>query len=321
MLSHRLISTATSTVLLLTGIAGGYAGNVLAERNAAALNARENVATMVAQHNIAVDYLAGTQARAILADFASVTDTASALVASSDGKASQDSRNALQAILDEIKVKVAARTETGAEARDIAEQIVATGTPAIEASSKVISDEVAAWEQAEAERIAAEQAAAEAAAQAEREASQRSSGGYSNSNGNNSGGGSSGGSSNGGGGNSGGGGDRAEQWRQIAAGQGINCFSVIPGSTSYYSSGCIQIGQNPLNANAERVLWHEIAHHYTAGLHSYTVACTKLARELGGDIEVWAQAWTQVNLGWSMPQYPAASQSFIDGMRNAGCGI
>lgn len=310
MLPHRLISATVSTVLLATGVLGGVAGNAVTAQNLDDLAARENVTTIVEQNLSTTDYIAGTQARATLDAFAPAIEAAAALVESSAGKASDAARAALSDLLSEIEVKTAAHVETGAEAREAATQIVATGTPALAAASQTVNDEVAAWQAAEDARIAAEKAAAEEAAAREVERSYGGDSGYSP----NSNGGSNGGSSNGGG-------DRAEQWRQIAAGQGIDCFSVIPGGTSYYSSGCIQIGQNPLNANSERVLWHEIAHHYTAGLHSYTVACTRLARELGGDIEVWAQAWTQVNLGWSMPQYPSASQSFIDGMRNAGCGI
>lgn len=307
-LSTRLISTAASATLLLTGIVGGYAGNVIAEQNAAALTARENVATMIAQNLSAVDYLAGTQATAILADFASVTDVASALVASSDGKASQDARNALQAILDEIKIKTSAHVETGAEARDTAAQIVATGTPAIEAASKVVTDEVAAWE--------AEKAAAEAAAQAEREAAQRSSGGSSNSNSNS--GGSSGGSSNNnnnGGGNSGGG-SCIDRYAAEAAAAGWG-FRVIDGNTSYWRSGEVLMGSGPANACAAQVFWHEMAHGYTGG--TMRAMCAYTSRDLGGDIETWAQAWTQTRYGWSAGAYAPASQSYIDGMRNAGC--
>lgn len=315
MFSPRLISTAASVVLLATGIVGGYAGNVLADQNAAALSARENVSTMIAQNLSAVDYLAGTQAAAMLDGFASVTDTASALVASSDGKASQDSRDSLQAILDEIAVKVAAHVETGAEARDTAAQIVATGTPAIEAASKVVTDEVTAWE-AEQARIAAEKAAAEAAAQAEREAAQRSSGGYSHSNSN--GGGSSGGSSNNnnnGGGNSGGG-SCIDRYAAEAAAAGWG-FRVIDGNTSYWRSGEVLMGSGPANACADQVFWHEMAHGYTGG--TMRAMCAYTSRDLGGDIETWAQAWTQTRYGWSAGAYAPAPQSYIDGMRNAGC--
>lgn len=308
MFSPRTISTIASATLLLTGIVGGYAGNVIAEQNADALTARENVATMIAQNLTAVDHLAGTQATAILADFASVTDVASALVASSDGKASQDARNALQEILDEIKIKTSAHVETGAEARDTAEQIVAFGTPAIEAASKVVTDEVAAWE--------AEKAAAEAAAQAEREAAQRSSGGSSNSNSNS--GGSSGGSSNNnnnGGGNSGGG-SCIDRYAAEAAAAGWG-FRVIDGNTSYWRSGEVLMGSGPANACADQVFWHEMAHGYTGG--TMRAMCAYTSRDLGGDIETWAQAWTQTRYGWSAGAYAPAPQSYIDGMRSAGC--
>lgn len=315
-LSTRLISTAASAALLVTGIVGGYAGNLLAEENAAALTAQENVATMIAQNLSAVDYLAGTQARATLAEFASVTDAASALVASSDTKASQDSRNALQAILDEIKVKVAAHVETGAEARDAAEQIVATGSRAIAAASKVVSDEIAAWE-AEQARIAAEKAAAEAAAQAEREAAQRPSG-YSNSNSNNGGGsnsGSSGGSSNGGGGDNS---SSGRAWAEgivysIAPNVSQIVWDYTPLGGSYggmHKSGAIYLSNSVADGSgyAYSILVHEATH---AGPQRGSCNATWQGH-FGGDAERFAQAYTVAHFGTSVAAYAYPTQADLN---------
>ena len=318
MLRTRLVSIIASTALLATGIAGGIHGGVLADQNATALTARENVATMVSQNLTTVDYIAGTQARATLDAFAPTIEAATALVESSAGKASDASRAALQAILAEIEVKTSAHFETGSEARETAAQIVATGTPALSAASQVVTDEVAAWQAAEDARVAAEKAAAEAAA---RENSQRSNNGSRNSTG------SSGGSSNNGGGsngNSGGGGSCTDRYAATAAANGAR-FEIIDGNTSYYQDGVIQMGRGPAGACADEVFNHELAHHLTMG--SGRAGCADTSRNLNSaaglsqrHVETWAQAYTQRHWGWSADwAYTPAPQSYVDSMVAAGC--
>lgn len=316
MLRTRLISTIASTALLATGIVGGIQGNVLADQNAAALTARENVASLVAQNLSTTDYVAGTQARATLDAFAPTIEAATALVESSAGKASDASRAALSDLLREIEVKTAAHVATGAEFHETAAQIVATATPAIEGASKVVNDEVAAWQAAEDARIEAERVAAEEAA---REASRSTSGSRST--------GSSGGSSNNSGGSngsSGGGGSCIDDYAAQASAAGAG-FVVIPGNTSYYSGGVIQMGSGPANACADAVFSHELAHHFTMG--SGRAGCADTSRNLNSaaglsqrHVETWAQAYTQRHWGWSADwAYTPAPQSYVDAMVAAGC--
>lgn len=294
----------TGFTLTLAGIAvlGGIQGNAIAAQNLEDLAAEQKVtAQMVDTAALQNAYLAG-EAQKTLTDFQPTLDAATALVASSDGKASAEARVALAALVTEFEAKTAASFTTPTAYRDAAETASVTGTSSIAAASQVVTDEVAAWQAAEDARIAAEAAAAE-------EAARNSGGGYYND-----GGGDSGSYNNGGGG-----GSRADQWRQIAADNGVHCFSIIPGNVSYYRSGnCIEIAEAPLNAGAERVLWHEIAHHYTMGSGRYD--CASLGRSLGGNQETWAQAFTQYNWGWSADwAYAPASQSYIDSMSSAGC--
>ena len=308
---HYTAFIKTGFTLTLAGIAvlGGIQGNALAAQNLADLAAEQRVAAQMVQSAVLQDaYLAGEAQKAI-ADFQPTLDAATALVASSDGKASAESRAALTSLVTEFETKTTQPFTNPAAYLDAAETAVVTGTSSIAAASQVVTDEVAAWQAAEDARIAAEVAAAE-------EAARNSGGGYYND-----GGGDSGSYSNNSGGSNGGGGggSRADQWRQIAADNGVHCFSIIPGNVSYYRSGsCIEIAEAPLNAGAERVLWHEIAHHYTMGSGRYD--CASLGRSLGGNQETWAQAYTQYNWGWSADwAYAPASQSYIDSMANAGC--
>lgn len=303
---HYTAFIKTGFTLTLAGIAvlGGIQGNAIAAQNLADLKAEQSVAAQMVQSVALQDaYIAG-EAQTTIADFQPTLDTATTLVTDSDGKASAESRAVLSALVAEFETKTSTSFINPAAYRDAAETAVGTGAIAIAAASQTVTDEVTAWQVAEDARIAAEQAAAEEAAR------NNSGGGYRN----NGGGGDSGSYNNGGGG-----GSRADQWRQIAADNGVHCFSIIPGNTSYYRDGnCIEIAEAPLNANAERVLWHEIAHHYTMGSRRFD--CATLGRSLGGDRETWAQAFTQYNWGWSADwAYAPASQSYIDSMANAGC--
>lgn len=313
MLLNKLISTGASLVILGTGILGGIHGNAITAQNAADLTARENVSTLVAKTEAAGQSHAAAQGRATVEAFAPTIDTATALVASSDGKASPEARVALDALLDEVSTKIDAHYATGVEARDAATQIVAFATPEIAAASQTINDQVAAWEAAEAARIEAERIAAEEAARA----TSRSNGGggsYSGSNG----------GSNSGGGNSGGGGSCTDRYAATAAANGAR-FVLVDGNTSYYDGGVIQMGNGPANACADAVFSHELAHHFTMG--SGRAGCADISRNLNSaaglgqrHVETWAQAYTQTYWGWAADwAYAPAPQSYIDGMSAAGC--
>lgn len=314
MLSQKLITTGFSLVLTATAVLGGLHGNAMTSQALEELDARERVSTFIATAAADAQAHEAARARTALEGFQPTLDTAAALVTSSDGKASAESRAALQSILDEVAVKTSARTETGVQFREIVDQSIATATPAIAAASELVTDEVNAWEAAEASRIEAERIAAEEAAREASPSNGSGDSGYS-------GGGSNGGSSNNGGG---GGGSCTDRYAATAAANGAR-FEIIDGNTSYYLNGVIQMGRGPAGACADEVFNHELAHHFTMG--SYGADCAVKSRELTAaaglsqrHVETWAQAYTQRYWGWSADwAYTRAPQAYIDGMVTAGC--
>jgi len=312
MLLNKLASTATSVVILTTGILGGIHGNALEAERIKTLESSAVVSDFISAAAADAQAYEGSIARTVTAEFAPTRDAAQALVDSSAGKASDASRAALSALIAEYDAKIAVRFETGSEARAAATSLTATAVAPLAAASQVVTDEVAAYE-AEQARIAAEAAAA-----AESSRSNGGGGSYSGSNGgSNNGGGS-------GGGNSGGGGSCTDRYAATAAANGA-AFEIIPGNTSYYDGGVIQMGNGPANACADAVFSHELAHHFTMG--SGRAGCADISRNLNSaaglgqrHVETWAQAYTQTYWGWAADwAYAPAPQSYIDGMSAAGC--
>ncbi|MEI5579464.1 hypothetical protein, partial [Streptomyces brasiliscabiei] len=82
------------------------------------LEQRERVATFVASAAADAQAHEAAQARTALEGFQSTLDTTAALFASSDGKASVESRTALQSVIDEFVAKTSARTASGSEFRE-----------------------------------------------------------------------------------------------------------------------------------------------------------------------------------------------------------
>ncbi|MDI6023149.1 hypothetical protein QBL02_06280 [Leucobacter sp. UT-8R-CII-1-4] len=197
--------------------------------------------------------------------------TAAPLVVSSADKASQESRNKLQEILDEFTVKTDAHTATGADFREVVEQSIATATPKIASASQVITDEVTAWQDAEDARIEAERVAAEEAARA---------------------------SYGGGSGYSGGGSFR--HWIESeAAAWGVG-VSYIDGNISYGSVNHVRIANVVANAGGERarmVVRHEIAHAVTYRSDNCMSA--------GLNTEITAQYFTMKTWGFYVDNYRA----------------
>lgn len=329
-IKNTIVGCVASLTLLTTGLVGGYVGTIMQQREAAAAAATVHYAELAER----TEQIATDEAAALIADFAPTVDAASALVASSDGKATAESRDALQATIDRYTTVVTPLDDaprialpagwTGTNPLDHRQAVrdaQKIATPAIADASKVVADEVAAWQVAEDARIAAEAEAARKAEEERAAAERRSNsnsgngGGSSNSNG----GGSNSGSSNGGGGgssnsNAGGGGG----FDPAAAVASAGCrFEWTDSGTSRGGgapgAGCwVKLSTSLSGDRLYMTTWHEIAH---GRLFSQSHACN--AAQSAAGTEVSANWWTSKFKGFTVPQHgmPADTTGL-----NANCG-
>lgn len=291
---HRIITAGFAVCLGVTAVVGGIHGNEMDAQAQAEFEARENVTAFIVQAEANTQAHAGAQALDILTTYQPSIDTATALIESSAGKASDASRDALAALVAEYNTKTTAHAASGTDALAVATSTVATATPAIEAASTVVTEEVAAW-QAEQDRIAAEAAAAEAAKEAE-----RSRGGYSN------GGGS---SSNNGSSNGGGGSNDGRAWAEniiysIAPNVSNVVWDYAPVAGSYggmHRGGVIYLSNRVADGSgyAYSILVHEATH---AGPQRGSCYDTWKGH-FGGDAERFTQAYTLANFGTTVDAY------------------
>lgn len=287
---HYTAFIKTGFTLTLAGIAvlGGIQGNAIAAQNLEDLKAEQKVTAQMVETIALQDAYVAAEAQATITDFQSTLDTATALVASSDGKASAESRAALTSLVTEFEAKTDTHFTNPAAYRDAAETAVVTGTSSIAAASQVVTDEVVAWQAAEDARIAAEQAAAE-------EAARQSSGGYRNGGGSNSGG--DGGSSDG------------RAWAEgivwsIAPNVSSIVWDYTPVAGSYggmHKGGVVYLSNSVADGSgyAYSILVHEATH---AGPQRGSCYATWQGH-FNGDAERFTQAYTLARFGTTVGAY------------------
>ncbi len=300
---HYTTFVKTGFALTLAGIAvlGGIQGNAIAAQNLEDLKAEQKVTAQMVETIALQNAYVAAEAQATVADFQPTLDTATALIASSDGKASAESRAALTSLVTEFEAKTDTHFTNPAAYRDAAETAVVTGTIAIAAASQVVTDEVAAWQAAEDARIAAEQSAAEEAAR------NSSGGGYRN----NGGGGDSGGD---GGSNSGGSSDGRAWAESIIWSIAPNVSSIVwdyqQVAGSYggmHKNGVVYLSNSVADGSgyAYSILVHEATH---AG--PQRGSCNAVWQgHFGGDAERFTQAYTLANFGTTVGAYSYPSDA------------
>ena len=264
------------------------------------------------------EQIATDEATKLIADFAPTVDAATALVASSDGKATAEARTALQETIDSYTLAVtplddaprialpAGWVETNPlDYRQSVRDAQEIATPAIADASKIVTDEVTAWQVTEDARIAAEAEAARKAEEERRAAEQHSNSGGGNNNGGSSsnsgnGSGSSNGSSGGGngGGSNGGGSSDGRAWaegviRSIAPGVGIQWGYGGRVYAGKFSRGSNTISLSDSIADrsgyAYSILVHEATH---AGPQRGSCYDTWWGSHFNSDAERFVQAYT-----------------------------
>lgn len=337
-IKNTVISCIASLTLITTGMVGGMIGTQMERdqaRAAAAAEAQVAVESTLIRALEVVDAQAQQEAQTAITQFQPTIDAATALVASSDGKASAEARNALNDLVTDYESQIASieakslvfgsRTieivqpaDPGAHALSAVTSTIDEATPAIAAASKTVTDEVAAW-QAEQDRIAAEEAARQAAEQ-QRSNSGNNGGGSSNSNGGGSSNGSSGGGN--GGGSNGGGSSDGRAWaegviRSIAPGVGIQWG--YGGNGSY--AGKFSRGSNTISLSdsiadrsgyAYSILVHEATH---AGPQRGSCYDTWWGSHFNSDAERFVQAYTLKYFGTTVNAYAYPTQADLDAIQ------
>ncbi len=313
-LASKVAALLTAAMIGSCGISGGIVGQgVLAEQHAA----------QVAAWEAAIEADAARDATAF-AEFASADATfrdntiatASALVESSKGKASE---GAIQALRDAISLHVIPDDDPRGTALVQAQKRAQhTSGVAIQTATETVAREITAWRAAEDARAAAEAEAARAAAEAEaaRQAeAQRTSNGWSSDDTSGSSGTTTSGTDSPNTSASSGGGFDPQ-----AAVESAGCtFEWTDSGTSKGGGGpgggCwVRLSTSLGGDRLWMTTWHEVAH---GRLFSQSSACNDAQKSVG--IEESAQWWTSTFMGFTVPQHGYPSDASV-ALLAANCG-